>query len=348
MDNMKCLKNKKTGNIIRVSDVQARQMEGSQWSYAPKSEWKNQTNPKKVEDEKKEEYYEDAKNKDKLKYPLLLIKLRSGKILGKTPNPKIKRAITSGTEDFDVTEYAKILLSLFEGRRGGGSHSKDITEYAYILFLIYLNSLITSLNGYEMMNGTDYIYFDAVARIVISAIQVTKTDHLSLLDTVYIEMLDTEWIDDFSSIENNDFKECVQIAAHNLGLQSLNLRSGPMPYDTYKGSKKIFEDIRFDSEFKKITATLKGKSFYDRKLYLISRLETYIQSSSPQSPTPISSTAVPIILRQASQSPSSIEPSKEPLAGLAYGGSKTRGIKRKKRKNGSPRRKTLRKTRKHR
>ena len=51
---MKCLKNKKTGNIIRVSDVQAYQMAGSQWSYTPKSEWKNKTNPKKQEDEKKD------------------------------------------------------------------------------------------------------------------------------------------------------------------------------------------------------------------------------------------------------------------------------------------------------
>ena len=37
----KCLKNKKTGNIIRVTDVQAYQMAGSQWSYIPKSEWRN-------------------------------------------------------------------------------------------------------------------------------------------------------------------------------------------------------------------------------------------------------------------------------------------------------------------
>lgn len=50
---MKCLKNKKTGNIIRVSDVQAHQMVGSQWSYVPKSEWKNPNNLKKEEDEKK-------------------------------------------------------------------------------------------------------------------------------------------------------------------------------------------------------------------------------------------------------------------------------------------------------
>ena len=48
----KCLKNKKTGNIIRVPDVQAYQMAGNQWSYVSKTEWKSQQNPKKVEDAK--------------------------------------------------------------------------------------------------------------------------------------------------------------------------------------------------------------------------------------------------------------------------------------------------------
>lgn len=37
---MKCLKNAKTGNIIRVDDRQADQMAGSTWSYIAKSEWK--------------------------------------------------------------------------------------------------------------------------------------------------------------------------------------------------------------------------------------------------------------------------------------------------------------------
>ena len=39
-ETMKCLKNTKTGNIIRVSDVQAHQMAGNQWKYVPKTEWK--------------------------------------------------------------------------------------------------------------------------------------------------------------------------------------------------------------------------------------------------------------------------------------------------------------------
>ena len=46
---MKCLKNTKTGNIIRVSDVQAYQMAGNQWKYVSKSEWKGVREPEVVE-----------------------------------------------------------------------------------------------------------------------------------------------------------------------------------------------------------------------------------------------------------------------------------------------------------
>ncbi len=37
---MKCIKNKKTEEIIRVDDKIANQMVGITWSYVPKSEWK--------------------------------------------------------------------------------------------------------------------------------------------------------------------------------------------------------------------------------------------------------------------------------------------------------------------
>lgn len=37
---MKCLKNNKTGNIIRVDDNQANQMAGITWSYVSKDEWR--------------------------------------------------------------------------------------------------------------------------------------------------------------------------------------------------------------------------------------------------------------------------------------------------------------------
>ncbi len=57
---MKCLKNNKTGNIVRVDDVQANQMVGSTWSYVSKAEWKAatrvvETKQQEEEAEKKEE-----------------------------------------------------------------------------------------------------------------------------------------------------------------------------------------------------------------------------------------------------------------------------------------------------
>lgn len=40
---MKCLKNEKTGNIIRVDEKQAYQMAGSTWKYVSKSEWRDKS-----------------------------------------------------------------------------------------------------------------------------------------------------------------------------------------------------------------------------------------------------------------------------------------------------------------
>ena len=49
---MKCLKNTKTGNIIRVTDIQAYQMEGRQWKYISKTEWKGQERGTTITEEK--------------------------------------------------------------------------------------------------------------------------------------------------------------------------------------------------------------------------------------------------------------------------------------------------------
>ena len=59
--NMKCLKNAKTGNIIRVTDVQAHQMAGSQWKYVSKSEWRGVREP--IVEEVKTEVVETIKEK---------------------------------------------------------------------------------------------------------------------------------------------------------------------------------------------------------------------------------------------------------------------------------------------
>ena len=45
---MKCIKNLKTGTIMRVEDSQANNMVGQTWTYVSKSEWKGHN--KKEED----------------------------------------------------------------------------------------------------------------------------------------------------------------------------------------------------------------------------------------------------------------------------------------------------------
>jgi hypothetical protein len=264
-----------------------------------------------------------------LKEEVFQMVLRSGKIAGAfgpsaaagaAGKPKIKRAMTSGNEEF--TEYAQILLALLKQKVGGGPPSKDKAECAYILFLFYLNCLIDSINGYEMMNGSDYIYYDTLARLVISAINVHNGDCSELLDVIYIDLIDA----DISAIKNKDFKECVQVAAHNVALQSVGLRQGDIPYSgkNYRNSVKHKDAM---VEFDKITAKVKGMKFQERKLYIISILQAYIQSLTVTSKSEVA-------LRM-------VEPSY-----IYVGGKKTRAVKRKKR-NGSPRRKTLRKTRRH-
>jgi hypothetical protein len=69
---MKCLKNQKTGNIIRVNDVQANQMSGNTWQYVPKSEWKSAirivSEKQEIESEKKAETVsEKALKRSKIK-----------------------------------------------------------------------------------------------------------------------------------------------------------------------------------------------------------------------------------------------------------------------------------------
>jgi len=66
---MKCLKNQKTGNIIRVDDKQAEQMAGNTWKYVSKSEWKLATRKPKNEEstEQPTEPVEKIKSKKQLR-----------------------------------------------------------------------------------------------------------------------------------------------------------------------------------------------------------------------------------------------------------------------------------------
>lgn len=73
---MKCLKNKQTGNIIRVSDIQADQMVGNTWNFVPKSEWKSQVRTKTEEQAVQEVKKEKTVSEKVLKHSKLKTKQR--------------------------------------------------------------------------------------------------------------------------------------------------------------------------------------------------------------------------------------------------------------------------------
>ena len=50
---MKCIKNQTTGEIRRVKDEVAYELETKGWGYIPKSEWKEQTRPQVIVKEAK-------------------------------------------------------------------------------------------------------------------------------------------------------------------------------------------------------------------------------------------------------------------------------------------------------
>lgn len=74
---MKCIKNTQTGNIIRVSDLQADQMVGKTWQFVPKSEWKAQARSVKTEEQSDQEAKKEKTISEKaLKHSKLKAKQR--------------------------------------------------------------------------------------------------------------------------------------------------------------------------------------------------------------------------------------------------------------------------------
>jgi len=64
---MKCLKNVKTGTIIRIDDFKANNMVGKEWVFVPKEEWKKTINKPESIVEVKEETISEKQLKRKKK-----------------------------------------------------------------------------------------------------------------------------------------------------------------------------------------------------------------------------------------------------------------------------------------
>ncbi len=264
-----------------------------------------------------------------------------------------KRIFNMVSPDFTMS-IKDFFYSLPSNTEGGGNKEKCY----YTIFLSYLNTLMGAIQGFDSANLTDYIYYDTLVRIVLSCIKTINNDYEELLILTYSIIPEGNWDLDKDTITSDPLKKCVMIAAENIALQNLNMREGDLPYisdnETY-----ILNNPAIKEKIRMVTLALNKLNFRQRKIYLILRLANAINTlqAPKDSVVPIrvhekiSPSQLHLQDSEYYESPKKISRIVEPLITQvsAHGGYKTRHNKRKvyRGRKGSPKRRTLRKTRKH-
>jgi len=254
---------------------------------------------------------------------------------------KMNRHRAFVVSNMDVAEYGEIYAEKVEKFVGGsnyeGVQSGGSKHDSYMLYICYLYTLMTAVGGFEDDDCTDYMYYDALARLVCSSVKLANNDYNSLLFLPFYVLPNGDWDPDGVLIRNRDFKDCVRIVSNNVALQSVNMREGDIPYTNRYNAENPMETRQFKTNFKHLTSSLNKLSFKSRQRHILDRLSDIIHVlNAPREAGPqfhgIVMTSGPGIPKQQTR--------KSPRKLIAIGG--------KKKFRGSPRRKTLRKTRKHR
>ena len=298
------------------------------------------------------------------------VKTRINKRKGKTVY-----AITNAFFLKHAAQLIKIIKK--HGGHGAGEGGGNNQQPYYVLILCYLNTLLEAIYGFDTYESTDYIYYEILARIVLSCINLhincekpkfhinceeyklhnNCEELLYLLYSVIPDHL-------HASIGISEgSKNCVKIVAENIALQSINIRNGNIPDIFSTGiQNNMLKSEAFQTIFKKYSKDLDAVNFKVRKIIIINELAKLILTlKSPLNNTNVSITypvvSHPLTSRR-SHAPTHYRKQFNPPAHAhahthlrikAGGKYRTRYNKQKiyKGKKGSPRRKTLRKTRRH-
>lgn len=274
-------------------------------------------------------------------------------------------------------KYASELIKIiqYHGGYGAGEGGGNNQQPYYVLILCYLNTLVEAIYGFDTYHSTDYIYYEILARIVLSCINlhincekpkfhINCEEHklhnnceelLYLLYSVIPDHL-------HASIGISEgSKNCVKIVAENIALQSINIRNGNIP-DIFRTGiqNNMLKSEAFQTIFKKYSKDLDAVNFKVRKIFIINELAKLILTLKPSLDNTNVSITYPVVsypltarrshavthYRKHFNPPA---PAHTHLRIKAGGEYRTRYNKQKiyKGKKGSPRRKTLRKTRRH-
>ena len=210
---------------------------------------------------------------------------------------------------------------------------------------------MNAIVGFDSGGVTDYIFYEKLASIIISCIKPVNNDYEELLSVVYSILPGDDWELDASIIPSKPLKQCIKHVANDMALQSLDLREGDIPNVS---SKETFL-LESKDVLKKLTHlndNLSKMKFSQRKRRLIMTLGDLINTlKGPHNVQHINPGFFKLATGHNVSSRGKLHHS-HGHKGISskVGGNKTRYNKRKiyKGRKGSPRRRTLRKTRKHR
>jgi hypothetical protein len=181
--------------------------------------------------------------------------------------------------DMDVAEYgeeySKRVDTLIVGNHaqaGGGRGD------SYMLYMCYLYTLMIAVGGFETSDSTDYMYYDALTRLICSSVNPPNYDYNSLLLIPYIILPSGEWDSEDVLMKSKDFKDCVRIVSHNVALQSVNRRTGDIPYTDKNNTPNPMESEKYINKFRELTIALNKLEFKSRQRFLLNRLSNIIQT----------------------------------------------------------------------
>jgi hypothetical protein len=242
------------------------------------------------------------------------------------------------------TELFKNMLVHTGMHSGGGKNN-----YSYLFFLNYLTTLMNGIMGFDAGEVTDYVFYEKLAIMIISCIKPysNENNYDELLSVAYNKLPEGDW--ELKNISSS-MKRCIEHVASDTALHSLNMRDGDIP-GVSRAETFLLESSDVETKIDTLRKSFSKMKFIERKLHLIKTIGTIIYSLKPPRDThkiDFSKIKLTTGHHLFSSKKSEHLPTFK-LMKAKSGGYKTRYNKRKiyKGRKGSPKRKTLRKTRKH-
>ena len=212
--------------------------------------------------------------------------------------------LNSASTRLNLAKYFSLIIPYFTRARGGAQDggNPDVVKHTayYTMFNFYMLELTSQLGSFETAENEDYIYYDALARLVlaVTANKDNAPDNLRYsryVSYLYEQIPQLTKETGLSFYTNGDFMSKVAFVGRNVALQSLSKASSDMPSLAYGATTNVplisaegqTYTSPYSEEYNRLKVELKRDhaKFADRQrvlcLELLNRVE---MSASPDSP----------------------------------------------------------------